>query len=168
MVFPTEIVSDILTRLSTEVCKTWKNLIHHPSFPQLHLARLNHNPDSTDSGKWSYVILNSDDDDSQNLYYFEYGDNEDWNFVKPSRRKIMLETTCDAYILIGSFNGLICVYGSQSDLPDTYGPAIVFNPVTKEYIVLPEFERFQNLKEIPIVIWRVGSVTLLKRMSIKW
>ncbi|KAI3923323.1 hypothetical protein MKW98_026916 [Papaver atlanticum] len=54
-IFPTEILSDILNRLPTEsvlecklVCKIWKNLIQHSSFPQMHLARLNH-PDSIDS-----------------------------------------------------------------------------------------------------------------------
>lgn len=151
--FPTDIISDILTRLPTEsilecklVCQTWKNLIQYPSFPQLHLARLNH-PDSIDSGKLRYVYLKSDENDDsfdpdKYLSYFEFNDNEDWSYAKPIYRKINFTTRCEAYISIGSFNGLICVYGAQPDIPDsTQGPAIIFNPVTKEYLVLPEFDK---------------------------
>ncbi|XP_026442091.1 F-box/kelch-repeat protein At3g06240-like [Papaver somniferum] len=152
-IFPTEIISDILTRLPTEsvlecklVCKTWMNLIQHSSFPQMHLSRLNH-PDSTESGKLRYVYLKSDDDDddydrNNHLSYFEFNDIEDWNYVKPIYRKIIFRTKCEAYIIIGSLNGLVCMYGAQPDIPDTRGPAIVFNPVTKEYVVLPEFKTF--------------------------
>ncbi|XP_026390891.1 putative F-box protein At1g32420 [Papaver somniferum] len=82
-----------------------------------------------------------DYDYNKRIYYFEYDDNEDWNYVKPFHRKITLETPCcEAYILIGSFNGLICIYGSRPTIPDASGPAIIFNPVTKEFIVLPDFD----------------------------
>ncbi|XP_026398061.1 uncharacterized protein LOC113293734 [Papaver somniferum] len=65
---PEEIMFNILTRLTTEsvlecklVWKSWKRLIHHPSFAQLHLTHLNLPPNSS-SGcveAWGFGYLPS-------------------------------------------------------------------------------------------------------------
>ncbi|XP_026442092.1 F-box/kelch-repeat protein At3g06240-like [Papaver somniferum] len=120
----------------------------------MHLARLNH-PDSIESGKLRYVYLKTDYDNGdrykpkKHLSYFEFNDNEDWNYAKPIYKKINIKTICEAYIIIGSFNGLICLYETQSYMHDAGGPAIIFNPVTKEYVFLPNFVTFpESLRSI--------------------
>ncbi|XP_026433492.1 uncharacterized protein LOC113330913 [Papaver somniferum] len=101
----------------------------------------------------SYVFGKPDEDvydreynDNKCLYYIEYNDNEEWNHVKPIRRKVTIKLTSGRYyICIGSFNGLICIYGSQ--LTYTDAPAMIINPVTKEYVVLPGFDSYPEYYE---------------------
>lgn len=137
---PEEIMFNILTRLTTEsvlecklVWKSWKRLIHHPSFAQLHLTHLNLPPNSS---KLSYIYFNLRNHENNQLYYFDYS--EDW-IQKPSDSMTMfsLTPTFDSYVVLGSFNGLICIFGREND--DLYGPACICNPITQEYVILPEY-----------------------------
>ncbi|XP_026398372.1 F-box/kelch-repeat protein At3g23880-like [Papaver somniferum] len=136
---PSDIVLDIITRLPTEsvlecklVCNPWRNLVsHHPLFSQMHLTHLNQSVDS--AGKFGYLVRAK----NYQLHYFEYNESHDEtpihgtrriNFTPPFRYPYN-------YQVIGSFNGLVCLYGHGDH------PACIFNPVTKEYVVLPKIER---------------------------
>ncbi|XP_026394209.1 putative F-box protein At1g46984 [Papaver somniferum] len=159
---PEEIIFDILTRLPTEsvlecklVCQTWRSLIDRPSFPQKHLTHLNHPCKS----KLSYIYLNmwnhgnkhlysfNYTDDwirpkekpiDNNLYYFEYDENWIQNEEKPIDRMTMfcLNPMFDSFIVLGSFNGVVCIHECRNDQPD--GIACIFNPITQEYCFLPD------------------------------
>ncbi|XP_026378009.1 F-box protein At3g07870-like [Papaver somniferum] len=150
---PEGIILDILTRVPTEsvldfklVCKPWKDLIRHLSFSQLHF---NHHDSADDSGKPSFIFLtgeNSDSDDEgvKELYYTEYDENcHETPFNRKTR--INLNPQVQNYYFIGSSNGLICFnsYGgvtSDNVNEHHYGPAYICNPITREYIILPNLQ----------------------------
>ncbi|XP_026420805.1 F-box protein At3g07870-like [Papaver somniferum] len=134
---PTEVVLDILTRLPTEsvlecklVCKPWRNLVsHHPSFSQIHLSHLNQSADS--DGKLGFLVLN----ENKGFYYFEYDADE-----TPTGRIRRINLTppiayVGGYKVFGSFNGFVCLCEYR------YGTVCICNPLTKEYVELPEIIR---------------------------
>ncbi|XP_026430989.1 F-box protein DOR-like [Papaver somniferum] len=124
---PFDITLDIFTRLPTElvveckvVSKTWRDLIQHPLFSQMHFNRLNH---YADPGKLSFLALNENDQ----LHYFEYTENHETHIS----RRINLTPPFEYFSVVGSFNGLICF----SDLEERF---CICNPMTKEYVILPK------------------------------
>ncbi|XP_026409892.1 putative F-box protein At1g32420 [Papaver somniferum] len=123
---PAEITVNILSRLPAElilecksVSKSWNRLIsHHRSFNQVYLHHLFH--PCADSGKLSFLSLN----EIGRFHYFEY--NESTKFQKTRR----VNMNCP-FRFAGSCNGLICV--AQESF------VCICNPITREYVVLPEF-----------------------------
>ncbi|XP_026421789.1 F-box/kelch-repeat protein At3g23880-like [Papaver somniferum] len=129
---PTDLLLDIIIHTPIDsildcklVCRSWRDLVsHHPSFSQLHLSRLN---SSTDSGKTSSFIVKSR---NQQLHYFEYNDET----VNHSLRRFNLTLPFTSeYMVIGSFNGIVCLYKSDHT-------SLICNPVTRNYVVLPKFK----------------------------
>ncbi|XP_026398394.1 F-box protein At3g07870-like [Papaver somniferum] len=134
---PTDIILDILTRLLIEsileyklVCRAWRNLVSgHPSFSQLHLSHLNHS--AADSGKLGFLVL----DDYQDFHYFEYNENNDDETPFHSITRININPPFRfSYRVVGSLNGLICLYEYKYDI------ACICNPLTKEYVLLPKVD----------------------------
>ncbi|XP_026449675.1 F-box protein At3g07870-like [Papaver somniferum] len=126
---PSDIVLDILSRLPTEsileckfVSKPWKNVVKHPSFSLKHLNHLN----AFDSGKLSFIFR-----DPQPYPYTEY--DESLNRLKTTRINFIPPT--ENCCILGSCNGLICFFAW---FKDHYSPAYICNPITREYVVLPE------------------------------
>ncbi|XP_026452258.1 F-box/kelch-repeat protein At3g23880-like [Papaver somniferum] len=143
---PADIALDIITRLPAEsildcklVCRKWRNLVsYHPSISKLHLTHiLNHSNES--EGKLSFLVM----DRNKKFHYFEY--NESSHDEKPpthSIRRFDLTPPFTSfpvyYEVLGSFNGLVCLYGHQDCT------ACIFNPVTKKYVTLPSIMRNCN------------------------
>ncbi|XP_026415871.1 putative F-box protein At1g55070 [Papaver somniferum] len=135
---PKEIMLEILTRLRAEsvlkcklVCKPWRHLVRLRSFSQMHLNHLN-----SDSGKLSFIITNYESVRPK-FYYSEY--EEDFHETPPISRLTRMELNLpfDGYSLTGSDNGLICFNSCHGD---SYGTAYIYNPITREYIILPRFK----------------------------
>ncbi|XP_026446615.1 F-box/kelch-repeat protein At3g06240-like [Papaver somniferum] len=137
-----------------------RNLIDRPSFPQKHLTHLNHPCKS----KLSYIYLNlwnhennhlysfNYTDDwirpkekpiDNNLYYFEYNENWIQNEEKPIDRMTMfcLNPMFDSFIVLGSFNGVVCIYECRND--ERGGIACIFNPITQEYCFLTDDDEYR-------------------------
>lgn len=146
-ILPVEITVDILTRLPREsaleckmVCPNWRSLIsHHPSFSKLHLNRLLNNPSDHNSGKLSFLSMGYEDDRyiSRELYYFDYTNVNNISNI----RRINLTFPFVFYDIVGSFNGLACIYGRQYH--EIYGPACICNPITRECVILPKCKILQ-------------------------
>ncbi|XP_026410212.1 F-box protein At3g07870-like [Papaver somniferum] len=151
---PEGIILDILTRVPTEsvldcklVYKPWRDLIGDPSFSQLHFNLLD---SADDSGKLSFIILSCENMDTfdpgmEDLYYTEYDEN---CHETPFSRKMRMHLNPEfkKYSFVGSCNGLIC-FGPWFDCLTSYnvskfhyGPVYICNPVSKEHIILPNFE----------------------------
>ncbi|XP_026405521.1 F-box/kelch-repeat protein At3g06240-like isoform X2 [Papaver somniferum] len=141
-----DILLDIITRLPIEsildsklVCKPLRNLVsHHPKFSQLHLDRLNQ---LADSGELSFILLI----DNQDLYYFEYIEKHDEK--KPpvhsiKRINVTLPLEFSYYKVLGSFNGLVCLYGWKDT--DNDCTACICNPMTREYVELPKINSIER------------------------
>ncbi|XP_026447371.1 F-box protein At3g07870-like [Papaver somniferum] len=152
---PEEITLDIISRLQTEwvlecklVCTNWRNLIRHPSFSKKQLHHLNH--PAADSGKMGFIAVtyfkgeneNSQYFEHENFRYFEYNENHEsvdritkFNFKLPFGNDIEF---------IGSCNGLICLHHSRYSLP---GKTCICNPITRQYIMLPEINIVGMVRE---------------------
>ncbi|XP_026384499.1 F-box only protein 8-like [Papaver somniferum] len=135
-----EMTLEILTRLPTElvlecksVCIDWRSLVGHPSFSKLHLHRLNH-PDA-ESGKSDFLVLTCGHD---GLYYLEYDENHDHS-TTPMQRITRIDFTSPfkyfGFRFVGSVNGLLCFIDFINQ------PICVCNPITREYVILPEIKR---------------------------
>ncbi|XP_026420487.1 putative F-box protein At1g60370 [Papaver somniferum] len=142
---PPEMLLEILSRLPTEsvlecklVCKPWRILVYHPSFSQIHLSHL------ADHGKFTFLILcyQLNEEKRQTFYNHEYNENHHEKY-KPLHRitRFNINPPFKRYTIIGSYNGLICLSASYDRAPSVYQPAYICNPITKEYIILPEFNR---------------------------
>lgn len=139
---PTDIVLDIITRLPTEsildcklVCRSWRNLVsHHPSFAQMHLARLH----GHDSGKLSFLAVVYKGRTLENLlHYFEYNENTDHETTIHNTRRmnstLPFPFRFSHFRIMGSFNGLVCLFGWQDNV------YFICNPMTKEYVMFPNY-----------------------------
>ncbi|XP_026423457.1 putative F-box protein At3g10430 [Papaver somniferum] len=136
MNLPTEIQLDIITRLPTEtildcklVCKSWRILVsHRPSFYQMYSSHLNN---SIDSGKSGYLVFS---ENRKQVYYLQYNDNHHDQTPNHSITRFDLTPpfTSYHYKVLGSFNGLVCLYGYQN--------YCICNPMTRESVMLPKFK----------------------------
>ncbi|XP_026417009.1 F-box protein At2g16450-like [Papaver somniferum] len=77
-----------------------------------------------DPGKLSFIGFA----DNQ-LYYFEYIENHETPLGRI--REITLKSPFKCHNLVGSFNGLLCLKGPKQRF-------CICNPITKEYVILPE------------------------------
>ncbi|XP_026389189.1 putative F-box protein At1g53550 [Papaver somniferum] len=141
---PDEITLDIISRLPTEnvlkcklVCRNWRSLIRHPSFSKMHLHHLYH--PAADSGKLGFITLTYPVGRKKGSFqYFEYDENHEsierirkFNFKSPFGEDTIYTT------FLGSLNGLICVTRHRFGVTET----CICNPITREYIMLPEISR---------------------------
>ncbi|XP_026420752.1 F-box protein DOR-like [Papaver somniferum] len=106
----------------------------------MHLEHHLNHVDS-DSDKFSFIALadNEIENNSSKFYYFEYNENHDQSTTQPIERirRINLNPPFKPFQNVFSCNGLICLdrhpfLGAQ--------PHCICNPITKEYIVLPEIK----------------------------
>ncbi|XP_026452420.1 F-box protein At3g07870-like [Papaver somniferum] len=140
---PKEIILETLTGLPTEsviccklVCKLWRDLVHDSSFSKMHLNHLNSVDD--DYGKLSFIIM-SRNQEMIKLYYIEYDD--DTLFSKKTRMNLI--PPFGKYSFVGSYNGLICFNKWCTFYDYSYrGPACICNPITREYIMLPNIQGY--------------------------
>lgn len=98
----------------------------------MHLTHLHY----LNSGKFSFLVRSQD----QQLHYFEYDDekhDEKTPIDKTNTRMINLSPpfTSHRYNVLGSFNGLVCLHGWKDSV------YCICNPMTKDYVVLPKFNR---------------------------
>lgn len=135
---PEEITLDVISRVPAEsilecklVCMTWRNLVsHHPLFLKMHLQHhLNHPAAAAaaDSGKLGFIALTLD----ESFQYFVYNENHE-SIERIRRLNFNLPFGGHTRIL-GSSNGLICLSRRLKE-EKTY----VCNPITREYVMLPE------------------------------
>ncbi|XP_026415613.1 F-box protein At3g07870-like [Papaver somniferum] len=145
-ILPKDIMIEILIRLPTQsvlkcklVSKQWRDLIHHPSFSQLHLNYLNHSDAHADAGKLNYIFSTMGIE--KQFYYTEY-DDENFHETTPFSRQTRIKLDppfIDNYIL-SSCDGLICFNARCNKEEFYYEPAYICNPITREYIILPKLE----------------------------
>ncbi|KAK9277865.1 hypothetical protein L1049_027422 [Liquidambar formosana] len=131
---PADIISDILSRLPVgsilscrSVCKTWYSLSQGPQFVKLQLSRANDQvprvilqPISVKAGTIS------------SLYLLD---------IEGHKARVISEIPLEdvgarGIRIMCSCNGLLCM-ASGLEL----NPVVIYNPVTKEYIVLPKSEQ---------------------------
>lgn len=93
----------------------------------------------------SFIVLA----ENQQLYYFDYNENYDEKLVDGIRRINLTPPFITAgHMVLGSFNGLVCLYGFKD-----YTTCIC-NPVTREYVMLPKFSR--DLDPNQYIHWSCG------------
>lgn len=153
---PGEIVFNILTRLPAElvlecklVSKSWNKVVSYPSFSQTHLDRCLEDLDS--GGKSTFLLVNDDFVYSsfsyRKFHYLEYHDDsssENPPFYRVKRMKIN-PAPYMYYYLAGACNGLICLNGCPDNDWVNYEPVYICNPITRECVYLPVFERTPGL-----------------------
>lgn len=149
---PENIMFDILSRLSVKTiiyckctCKNWRNLVIDSYFVKLHLSRSHEGllidqytfsdvKASTRQGNLMWVEI-----DHHRLFHDPHiiVDLNDANLFHD------MPTNCKgAYDLVGSVNGLTCLWAFGLD--NTY----IFNPITKEYTILPKQHFFASISEV--------------------
>ncbi|XP_026411091.1 F-box protein At3g07870-like [Papaver somniferum] len=140
MELPLDIMFDIFSRLPIEkvlesklVSKNWRDVVLHPSFSQKHLNRLR---SSEDSGNLGFLFTDYTNSDSKEFYYVEYDENNETPII--SNRRINIPTELKSYTVVGSYNGLICIYELSS--------IIICNPITREYVYLPRLNCYFFLR----------------------
>lgn len=156
---PVEIALEILTGLPIEsvlgcklVSKTWRNLVLHPSFSKMHFHHHLLNPDS-DSGKLSFLAMTrSEIGNNENFQYFEYNQDNESTPIE-SIRRINLASPFSYTIIVGSCNGLICLSGG------TLRPYFICNPITKEYVLLPEIKINSDISQYVVSTSGFGYVS---------
>ncbi|XP_026398416.1 F-box protein At3g07870-like [Papaver somniferum] len=139
---PKEIMLEIFSRVPAEsvlecksVSKSWRNLLQHPSFPQMHLNHLNDFDAAHDSGNLS-LIFYTKWLDKEPFYYTEYDENLN-RFTRTTR--INVRPPFEYYDILHSCNGLVCFSAYLGNCHNMQ-PAYICNPITREYTVIPKFE----------------------------
>ncbi|XP_026401668.1 F-box protein At5g65850-like [Papaver somniferum] len=156
---PVNLISNILTRLPTEsvldcklVSKSWNNVISRQQFSQSHLNHCLNNLRSAGAsgGKSTFLFLNENPLDAyRQFHYFEYAENsssEEQPFHKITRMKLN-PAPFKYYSVVGSCNGLVCLNGCHDNEGKNYEPVYICNPITRECVFLPEFERTHDRGE---------------------
>ncbi|XP_026413711.1 putative F-box protein At1g53550 [Papaver somniferum] len=160
---PVEIALEILTGLPIEsvlgcklVSKTWRNLVLHPSFSKMHFHHHLLNPDS-DSGKLSFLAMTrSEIGNNENFQYFEYNQDNESTPIESIRRINLISPFIDTRI-VGSCNGLICLASGGTSLK--VRPHCICNPITKEYVLLPEIRINCNISQYIVSMSGFGYVS---------
>lgn len=140
---PSEIIGfQILSRISTKslmrfksVCKSWSSLIRNPSFVNAHRKFYRN--------KHSHLLLTTWDESARQQHFFSVKINQEGSptlvthlLKLPTPPGKNVERLYEAL----SINGLVCLYLSDSLFPnqtDHNHPVRIFNPCTRECIVLP-------------------------------
>ncbi|XP_026419274.1 F-box protein At3g07870-like [Papaver somniferum] len=139
---PSDIILDTLSRLPAEnvldcklVSKPWRNLIHRPSFSQIHFNR------HLDSGKSSFIFLNRQPEREQGLNEFYYSEYDENCHESPFHRntRINISPPLVKYSFAASCNGLLLFNATVKDEGGQVScePAYICNPITRECITLP-------------------------------
>ncbi|KAJ9552241.1 LOW QUALITY PROTEIN: hypothetical protein OSB04_016286 [Centaurea solstitialis] len=142
---PIELTIHILSMLSFNaiihcrlVCKKWLNLVSDSSFVDLHLSRsptgiiIHHQkPPINMNGRLCFP------DNPGALKWVETEDKVGLSSLDLNLAPILQNTDMR---LLGSVNGLICLWQHFPKVDNTY----ICNPVTREYMILPR-QRFQSL-----------------------
>lgn len=128
---PTDNLLDITARLIDSKLQiglqTWEISCFSSSIIlSLHLSHLNQ---SSDSCKLSFLVLEGM---SKQLHYFEYDEKLDKTLIRRINFTPPFPFSCE---VLGSINGLICLYGYNGLT------ACICNPVTREYVMLPSIKR---------------------------
>ncbi|XP_026422496.1 F-box protein At3g07870-like [Papaver somniferum] len=131
-----EIISDILSRLLAEsvlecklVSKSWKDLVSHRSFSQLHLNRLN----IDDSGKLGFIFT------TNTMHYTMY-DEISGTCIRTARDNFRTPAIISGYYAVAFCNGLVCFDAAYGDDWKYFQPSFILNPITREYVMLPRIE----------------------------
>ncbi|XP_026404189.1 F-box protein At3g07870-like [Papaver somniferum] len=147
---PGDIIFNIFTRLPTEsvldcklVSKSWSRVINHQSFSQSHL---NHCLNSLDSaGKFTFLFLNDNPIYAyRQFHYLEFYDENSSSEEQPCHRVTRMKLNPAPFMyydFAGSCNGLVCLNGCHDNERVNYEPVYICNPITRECVFLPEFER---------------------------
>ncbi|XP_026403404.1 F-box protein At3g07870-like [Papaver somniferum] len=157
---PGDIVLNILKRLPTEsvldcklVSKTWNKVISHKSYSQSHLNHLLNNldPAGSSGGKFTFLTVNDNPIYAYRLFhYIEFYDknfsSEEQPFHRVARMKLN-PAPFKFYNFCGSSNGLVCLNGVLDNEWVNYEPLYICNPITREFVFLPEFERTYDRHE---------------------
>ena len=142
---PVEIVTNILLRLPIKsirtcicVCKTWKSIIQNSTFVSTHLnlsIKSNNNlilcrlcSDILDD-KEVYVLYNDKDDDlteHTRLGFPLHGPD-----FRPSKNDL------DIFRVVGTCNGLICLYDLYDYLTKCIEQLFLWNPCVRKFVKLP-------------------------------
>ncbi|CAN6559741.1 unnamed protein product [Malus baccata var. baccata] len=140
---PSEIIGfQILSRISAKslmrfksVCKSWSSLIRNPSFVNAHQKFYRN--------KHSHLLLTTWDESARQQHFFSVKINQEGSptlvthlLKLPTPPGKNVERLYEAL----SINGLVCLYLSDSLFPnqtDHNHPVRIFNPCTRECIVLP-------------------------------
>ncbi|XP_026381162.1 putative F-box protein At3g16210 [Papaver somniferum] len=117
----------------------WRDIIRHPSFYQEYLDHLNSAADDDDSGKLGFIFFSYDQ--GLKIYYIEHDENSRETLFSGITR-MNLNPPFNDWSCVGSQNGLICFDSRYMGVSNKHhsGPAYVCNPVTREYVVLPDTE----------------------------
>ncbi|XP_026396442.1 F-box protein At3g07870-like [Papaver somniferum] len=146
-----DLISNILTRLPTEtvldcklVSKSWHKVINRQQFAQSHLIRCLNGLQS--AGKSTFLLVIDKPFYANSLFqYLEfYDENSSSEEEQPCHRVTRMKLNPDPfnyYNVTGSCNGLVCLNGSHDNEWVNYEPVYICNPVTRECVFLPEFER---------------------------
>ncbi|XP_026399550.1 F-box protein At2g23160-like [Papaver somniferum] len=154
-----DLISNILTRLPAEtvldcklVSKSWNKVISHQSFSQSHLNRCLNNLDSAGAsdGKFTFLFVNNNPLYAyRQFHYLEYAENsssEEQPFHRITRMKLN-PAPFKHYSVTGCCNGLVCLNGCYDNDGENYEPVYICNPITRECVFLPEFERTDDRGE---------------------
>ncbi|KAL6531655.1 hypothetical protein OROMI_028018 [Orobanche minor] len=169
-ILPSEIILEILSRLPADsvlqcrqVCKTWRNLLRHPSFAHMHLCRLsqlhenNYHSQSTVVVLGFLLSLHFSNEHGTQLYYGEYDSQPDKKLRRINQPPIH-------HSIIGSCNGLICI----SEFEWFYRvnePLYICNPVTGEYINFPRPKIITGNK-VDLMVCGFGYDSFVKKYKI--
>ncbi|KAL7129055.1 hypothetical protein ABFS83_13G037400 [Erythranthe nasuta] len=137
---PEEIVINILQRLPVEtlvrctaVRKSWYSLITSPEFISSHLKLAAAAAD----GETPLLLIRRRISSSER--YELHSDGEP--LTRVSKLKFPFSSTNSYFTIVGSCNGLLCIYDDRVDYTDTI---ILWNPCIKKSILLPEPNLIHN------------------------
>ncbi|XP_026444322.1 F-box protein At3g07870-like [Papaver somniferum] len=144
---PENMMLEILSRVPTEyvlecklVSKPWRDLVQLPSLSQMHL---DHHLSDSSAGKLISFIFSCRESKIKEFYYSEYDEScQEAPFNR--RTRINLGPPFENNSIIGSCNGLVCFSRRvrKTFREWDYGPAYICNPITREYIILSNFQGF--------------------------
>ncbi|OVA02161.1 F-box domain [Macleaya cordata] len=154
---PEEITMDILSRLPAEsvlkcqlVCKTWRSLVHDPSFNHMHLLRhqLDDQNAAESSGLLGFIFLTSlSNNEGRKLCYLRYNKKDEQQQHHPHQTLItrisLHPPAVDDHLIVGSCNGLICISINNYSV-GVGDPVYICNPITREYVILPYMDTKLN------------------------
>ncbi|KAI3866095.1 hypothetical protein MKX03_003557, partial [Papaver bracteatum] len=157
---PADILQDILSRIPAEsvlecklVCKTWETLLRRSDFTNMHLSRqLNHLYDGDDSNDnlaatvepCLFFACRTDDPDEFITLLFHGGQLSDGisideKYIYNQNLKRIYHPPMHNQLLydhlVGSCNGLVCTLQIHHLVVD---PTYICNPLTREYVYLPQ------------------------------
>lgn len=156
------IIFDILTRLPIEsglecksVSKDWRKLIRSPLFNRMHLLHGDY------SGKLGFIVCTC-----KKSHYFEYNENHEPSAPIQRIRRINSVPPFQESVIVSSCNGLVCFAQSPWFVEQTFNSVCICNPLTKEYVVVPEI-KIDCADTDQRFWWQPDLVMILQQMTTK-